>query len=604
MKRLNDRVMNSMEDLVIHISTVNGTGSQSANQLLTKILFRNGFSVGSYNFFPSNIAGLPSSYFLRINNKSYTALQDKTDLLINLNPKTLTEDLKILKPSGTLITDKKDSSTISCDIIHKALPLNQSLIKLKDCPLKVKKVLKNIVYVGLISQWLGLERDLSEKAIKDFFSRLGKGESLIEINLKAFHEGCLMAETNPLNINFEKPSLRKNNQILIDGNSATALGALFSGCQFLSWYPITPATSLAENFEKYGNRYQKNPKTFTVIQTEDEIAALGQALGAGWAGLRTMTSTSGPGLSLMAEGAGLAYFAEVPAVICNVQRAGPSTGLPTRTSQGDLLSACFLSHGDTRHVVLMPGNVEECFSLTQKAFELADQLQTPVILLSDLDLAMNLQTSQPFPYKTSSLKRGKILKEKDLERQDFARYQDREGDGVSPRVLPGTPHLKAGYLTRGSGHDELANYSEFPEDYQKIQNKLKTKWEKARELMPKSIILKEENTVKTFVTFGKNESAVREAIDILKKEGFHFNYLRIRSYPLHPEAEEFLKTQKEIHVVEQNRDGQLKRLLKGEYPHLKAHFQSILRYNGRPFSPQSIVDQFHQVKKNFNGKIS
>ena len=593
------------QDLIIHISTVNGTGSQSANQLLTKILFRHGFSVGSYNFFPSNIAGLPSSYFLRINTKDYTAWQDQTDLLVNLNPKTLIEDLKILKPSGSLITDKKDSVSPSLEVTHKALPLSQSLLKLKDCPLKVKKVLKNIVYVGLISRWLGLDRTLSEKAMEDFFSRLGKGGSLIQINLKAFHEGWLMAEDHLLELEIKKPSSPKNNQILIDGNSATALGALFSGCQFLAWYPITPATSLAENFEKYGNYYQKNPKTFTVIQAEDEIAALGQVLGAGWAGLRAMTSSSGPGLSLMAEGAGLAYFAEVPAVICNVQRAGPSTGLPTRTSQGDLLSACFLSHGDTRHVVLMPGNVEECFSLTKEAFDLADQLQTPVILLSDLNLAMNLQTSRPFPYKTSSLKRGKILKEKELEKQHFARYQDREGDGISSRVLPGTPHPKAGYLTRGSGHDELANYSESPEDYQKIQNKLKIKWEKARELMPKSIILKEENTAKAFVTFGKNESAVREAIDILKKEGLYFNYLRIRSYPLHPEAEEFLKIQKEIYVVEQNRDGQLKRLLKGEYPHLKTHFQSILRYNGRPFSPQSIVDQFHhQVKKSFNGKIS
>ena len=311
-----------------------------------------------------------------------------------------------------------------------------------------------------------------------------------------------------------------------------------------------------------------------------------------------MTSTSGPGLSLMAEGAGLAYFAEVPAVICNVQRAGPSTGLPTRTSQGDLLSTCFLSHGDTRHIVLLPGNVEECFSFASQAFDLAEQLQTLIILLTDLDLAMNLQVSPAFSYKPHPLKRGKIKKAEDLDKEDFLRYKDSDGDGVSYRVLPGTPHFKAGYLTRGSGHNEGGGYSEAPEDYQKILNKLKTKWEKAKKLMPESLILKEQNESKAFVTFGKNESAVREAMDILKQEQITFNYLRIRSYPLHSDAEEFLKTQDELYIVEQNRDGQLKRLLIGEYPHLKAKMYSILKYTGQPFSAEEIVSQFKEKRGN------
>lgn len=577
------------KDVVIYISTVNGTGSLSANQMMATILFHHGLEPGSCNFFPSNIAGLPCLYALRVNTQGRTAFKDKADLLINLNPKTLLEDLKYLKSlKGCLITDKKSPSPpTSFNGTHKILPF--SLLNLKECPVKAKKFLKNIIYVGLISRFLGLDKNLCQKAIHNFLSRIGKLTSLIEINLQVFNEGWRMAEENPLDLKLEKFTVRKNNRIFIDGNSAAALGALSAGCRLLSWYPITPATSLAENFEKYGSHLYKS-KNFTLIQAEDEMAALGQVLGAGWAGLRAMTSTSGPGLSLMAEGAGLSYFAEIPAVICNVQRAGPSTGLPTRTAQGDLLSACFLSHGDTKHIVLLPGSVEECFSLTEKAFELAEELQTLIILLSDLDLAMNLHSSPTFSYAPSPLKRGKVRKAEELNEQDFERYKS-EKDGVSYRILPGTTHFKAGYLTRGSGHNEQARYSESPEDYKKILNKLKTKWEKAKRLMPKPVILKEASD-KTFITFGKNESAVREAIDILKKDHGDFNYMRLLSYPFPLSVEDFLKTQKEIYVVEQNRDGQLKGLLRNEYPHLRIHFHSILKYTGQPFSPQDIVFQF------------
>ena len=466
------------KDVVIYISTVNGTGSLSANQMMATILFHHGLEPGNCNFFPSNIAGLPCLYALRVNTQGRTAFSGQADLLISLNPKTLPEDLKYLKPlEGCLITDKKSPPPpASFKGIHKALSF--SLLNLKDCPVKAKKFLKNIIYVGLISNFLGLDKNLCKNFIRNFLSRSNKPTSLIEINLKVFEEGWEMAKENPLNLKLENFSVSEKNRIFIDGNSAAALGALSAGCRLLSWYPITPATSLAENFEKYGNLLYKS-KNFTVIQAEDEMAALAQVLGAGWAGLRAMTSTSGPGFSLMAEGAGLSYFAEIPAVICNVQRAGPSTGLPTRTAQGDLLSACFLSHGDTKHIVLLPGNVEECFSLTEKAFELAEELQTLIILLSDLNLAMNLYSSPTFSYTPSPLKRGKVRKAEELNKQDFSRYK-LEKDGVSYRILPGTPHSKAGYLTRGSGHNEQAHYSESPEDYKQILNKLKIKWEQAK----------------------------------------------------------------------------------------------------------------------------
>ena len=582
-----------MQDLSVQISTVNGTGSQTANKLLTKMLFRCGFKPGSYNFFPSNIAGLPCSYFLRINALGRTALQDKTDLLISLNPQTLARDLTRLKPSGVLIKDKKDPLFSNLPLPRRVLelPLNQSLLQLPSASFKMKKALRNMISTGLLSQWMGLSEKVCQKVLEDSFKT-----SVLDLNQKAFEEGRRLAKEAALDLKINiapSAAVSSEKRILTDGNSAMALGALFSSCKLLSWYPITPATGLAESFEKYARIIEPGEeKTIISLQAEDETAALGHVLGAGWAGLRAMTATSGPGLSLMTEGAGLGYFAEVPAVICNVQRAGPSTGLPTRTAQGDLLSSCFLSHGDTKHIVLLPGTVKECFSLCALAFDLADQLQTPVILLSDLDLAMNLESSPPIPFPKTPLKRGKILSADQLDEFHFQRYSAQFEDGVSYRVLPGADHTKSGYLTRGSGHNENADYSEEPEDYRKMQDKLKKKWNFAKSLMPKPLILEAEDSLKAFVTFGKNENAVKEAVDILEEKGIRFNLLRILSYPWHPAAEEFLKKQEEIYVVEQNRDGQLKQLLLGECPCLKGKMHSILRYDGRPFSASNITDHF------------
>ena len=404
----------------------------------------------------------------------------------------------------------------------------------------------------------------------------------------------------------EKQELEEN--ILIDGNTSMALGALSAGCQFVSWYPITPASSLAEIFEKFANIYQRDKngkKNFLVLQAEDELAAIAHVIGAGWTGIRAMTATSGPGLSLMSEGAGLAYWTEIPAVLCNIQRAGPSTGLPTRTQQADLLSSCFLSHGDSKHIVFLPGNSEEAFSLTAKAFDLAEELQTLIIVLSDLDLAMNLKPSRVFPTPQKSLKRGKVLKEKDLEKINFLPYEDPDKDGISYRTLPGICHPKGSYLNRGSGHNKQAEYSETAEDYTWKLNKLQRKWQTAKTLMPEPIIESFQDREIAFVTFGANEDSLKELRDHLESKNILTNFMRIRSFPFPKSAEFFLKKQSEIFVVEQNRDAQLKQLLAGEFPEHSHKMKSLLQYDGRPLMAERLKKQFNKLwtKKETGGKV-
>ena len=436
--------------------------------------------------------------------------------------------------------------------------------------------------------------------LKDSFA---KSQEILNWNLEIFKKARSLAKQNPLPSHLKSIKLQTqknlhNNSVLMDGNTSMALGALFSGCQFVSWYPITPATSLAESFEKFANQYQINKdqkKRFMVLQSEDEISALNQVIGAGWAGLRAMATTSGPGLSLMAEAAGLSYFSEVPAVLCNIQRAGPSTGLPTRTQQSDLLSSCFLSHGDSRHIVLIPGNLKECFSFMSQAFDLAEQLQTLVIVLSDLNLGMNLQTSSIFEYKKQNFKRGKLLDEKNLPK-DFARYKDIDKDGVSYRSLPGTNLGDAAYFTRGSGHNEKAEYSEDPKDYSEKLNKLKRKWDFSKSLMPEPIVEDSKKTSLAFITFGNNDEAIKEALYRLEKEGTSSNFMRIRSFPFHKNIKDFLEKHSEIFVVEQNRDGQLKQLLSMEFPNESHKLKSITQYDGLPFYSKNIEQQFKGLR--------
>lgn len=637
-----------MIDLTIHISTVNGTGSLSANEILTRIFFREGFPVGNYNFFPSNIAGLPCTYTLRINSAGYISYNPEGDILINLNPKTLNKDLQNLKPSGVLVTDKKNEKYtrgLSFKGTHLSLPLTEAVNSLPNLPLRFKKLFKNMIYVGLVCEWFNIPEDSISKTVSDFFQRAGKSKDIAHLNALAINKGRELGKQNSISLLISKDfpetndsssprktgikspspnltqtvnnirpltvqknssaSLSKENKrkrILIDGNTAVALGALSAGCQLLSWYPITPSSSLAESFEKIANKYQKTKeggKKFAVFQAEDELAAIHHVLGAGWVGLRAMTATSGPGLSLMAEGAGLAYFAEVPAVLCDVQRAGPSTGLPTRTQQGDLLSACFLSHGDARHPVLIPGTVEESFSFAFKAFDLAEQTQTLVILLMDLDLGMNLHSGSLFQPEKQPLKRGKVLRKEDLDKRDFARYKDEDKDGVSYRTLPGTAHFKAGYFTRGSGHNEEAQYTEDPKEYSLMLDKLKRKWETVKSLIPDPVIESEAETSLAFITFGNNENALREVRDILEKKEVKTNYMRIRAYPFSEKVGNFLKNHSRIFIVEQNREGQLRQLLNSEFPNERSKMKSILQYDGRPFFVKNILQQFEKLTRNY-----
>ena len=633
-----------MGNLNINIATINGTGSLSANQLLTKILFRSGWSVGSYNFFPSNIAGLPCVYSLRLNSQGYRGFTSQADVLINLNPKNFFNNLNDLQPQGLLVSDEKDKleqmlngkiltsinqnssqTKYSFQGLHWALPISQSLKTMENINPKKRILFKNMIYVGILCEWLKIEKETVKKSLEDFF-QMTKGEEIIQQNLQAIEIGqnLVLKHSFPFSLPEKKiadqnkkiseATVQKRNKttsqsvdsktgILIDGNTSMALGALFSGCQFLSWYPITPASSVAENFEAFANRYQKDKegkKKFLVLQAEDELAAIAQAIGAGWAGLRAMTATSGPGLSLMSEGAGLSYFAEVPVVLCNIQRAGPSTGLPTRTQQGDLLSSCFLSHGDSKHIVLIPGTPKEVFDLTAQAFDLAEELQTLVIVLSDLDLGMNLKICEPFIMNDKTLKRGKVLKETDLQKIDFLPYKDPEGDGVSYRTLPGVRHSKGAYLNRGSGHNEKAEYSERHQDYSWKLDKLKRKWETAKKLMPEPVTESFPGRKIAFVTFGPNEYSLKELRDSLEKQGILSNFMRVCSFPFPQSVEYFLKEQSEIFVVELNRDGQLKQLLSGEFPEYSYKMKSLLQYDGRPLAADYIKDQFFKLYSKAN----
>ena len=647
-----------MSNLKFNISTQNGTGSTSANQLLTRLLFRSGWNVGSYHFFPSNIAGLSCLYHIRINSKVHTGFSSPVDMLISLNPKTFSDDLKELKEGGLLITDAKAKGFENFKGTHWKLPITDSVRQIPRISFKKKALFKNMVYLAFLSRLLKIDFDLIRKSLQDFFQK-PENTDIIQENLKVFEvvkewagdyelpfpipaknsefgkgfefredseafkvsepvrnsevtkktEPAKSSEAVKNSVLDKNSSDTKKKKILIDGNTSSAIGALFAGCQFASWYPITPASSLAENFERLTELYQKDSEgknKVLVLQAEDELAAISQVIGAGWAGLRAMTSTSGPGLSLMAEGAGLSYFAEVPAVICHVQRAGPSTGLPTRTQQSDLLSACFLSHGDSRHIVLLPGNPEECFQFTKLAFELAEQLQTLVIVLTDLDLGLNLRVSSYFEFPTEfSLEKQRTLNSEDLDKKEgFKPYKDEEGDGVSYRTLPGIQNPKGAYFTRGSGHNEKAEYSEKPADYKYILDKLKRKWDKAKKDMPACIIELEESVEIAFITFGANEASIQELREELTAQKKPSNYLRIRSFPF-PEKQlaDFLKKQKHIFVVEQNRDAQLKQLLSGEFPEESHKMISLLQYDGRPLLFSHIKAEFEKQAPAFLKKL-
>ncbi|HYL96181.1 MAG TPA: 2-oxoacid:acceptor oxidoreductase subunit alpha, partial [Terriglobales bacterium] len=477
-----------VNDMSIQVATVNGSGSQSSNTVLLRTIFQMGVPVSGKNLFPSNIAGLPTWYTIRANKDGYIARKKEIDFLVAMNPETAQEDVMALGDGAVVLYDEPlNLRSLRQDLIFYSVPYDKLVASV--CPeAKLRKLVKNMVYVGVVARLLNLDMAEVEKAIRKQFARKVKAA---ELNLAAARGGydyavASLTKNDPYRI--ERMDKNKG-KIIIDGNSASALGCMFAGVTVVTWYPITPSSSLVETLIDYMKQYRIGPDgkaTFAIVQAEDELAAIGMVIGAGWAGARSMTATAGPGISLMAEFAGLAYYTEVPAVIWDIQRVGPSTGLPTRTSQGDLLSTAFLSHGDTKHILLFPSSPHECFSFAGEAFDLADQFQTPVFVLSDLDLGMNNWMSEPFDYPEKPIARGKILSKEDLERLGgFQRYKDVDGDGIPYRTLPGTEHPSAAWFARGSGHNEKSQYSERPDDFERNMERINRKFETARSYVPR-----------------------------------------------------------------------------------------------------------------------
>lgn len=596
MSNLVDRAVPSANDFVMTTATANGSGSQSSNNVLVRTLFRLGLAVGGKNLFPSNIAGLPTWFTIRCNENGFTARKQFADILIAMNSATAAEDLKLVHPGGFVIINSEiriPETALRTDVTMIPVPFRDIVQPVSES-VKLRKLLVNMVYVGVVAELLKIPQGCLTEVVSHQFA--GK-ESVIDTNLKAIAAGREWTAANLSGLEFPfrvEPRPGQNlDKILIDGNTAAAIGLVFGGCTFASWYPITPASSLMETFIELAEKYRVAPdgkKTFAVVQAEDELAAVSMVLGAGWTGARAITSTSGPGLSLMAEAAGLAYFAEIPAVIWDVQRVGPSTGLPTRTMQGDLRAAYTLSHGDIRHVVLLPGTAAECFSFAQCAFDLAERLQTLVIVLSDLDTGMNLHIAHKFDYPSERFDRGRVLTPEDLEKLGrFERYRDTEGDGVPARTLPGTEHPLAAYFTRGTGHDESGNYSENPVVFKAGMDRLARKLETARNMVPKPVQDVHPGCKVGILIFGSTHEASGEARFLLSNEGIETNCMRIRALPFTLEVEEFLDSQERVYVIEQNRDGQLSQILRTELPQYWHKCHSVRHYDGLPLDADTIV---------------
>lgn len=585
-----------VNDWSIQVATVNGSGSQSANVVLLRTLFQMGIPVSGKNLFPSNIAGLPTWYTIRASHKGYIGRKKEVDLLVAMNPETVEEDIKALPRGAAVIynSDMRLGFPMRDDISSFGVPFNKLAGEIST-DVKLKKLLANMVYVGVVGYLLDLDRAEIEKAVVRQFRTKQKAQ---ELNLQAVDKGWTYAKENlarSLRLRAERMNATAG-KIIIDGNAAAALGAVFAGCTVVAWYPITPASSLCESTISYLQKYRVDPDgkaTFAVVQAEDELAAIGMCIGAGWAGARAMTATSGPGISLMAEFAGLGYFVEAPAVVYDVQRVGPSTGLPTRTSQGDLLSLAYLSHGDTKHIALIPGTIKEIFEFSGMAFDLAERFQTPVFCVLDLDFGMNNWMSEPFDYPTAPLDRGKVLTAEDLDRLgSFARYRDVDGDGIPYRTLPGTDHPAAAYFTRGSGHNEEAKYSEKPTDYKNLMDRLARKYETARKHVPAPVIDGKGNKI-GIVAYGSTEAAMAEARDqLLGERGLATDYMRIRALPFTREVFDFVAAHDRVYVVEQNRDGQMAMILKTELPGTDAaKLRNVLIYDGWTVDARTISDE-------------
>lgn len=588
-----------VNDFSIQVATVNGSGSQTANNVLMRSIFRMGVPVSGKNLFPSNIAGLPTWFTIRASAKGYVARKAENDLLILMNPETAREDVATATPGCFVIYDEPlKLDGLRDDLTFVPVPFQQLVTA--SCPEpKLHKLVKNMIYVGVAAQILSIDMEAVKAAIA---AQLGGKAKAIELNQGAVAAGYDWAAANL------KPQDKlkvvhadgAKGKIMIEGNAATAMGAMFAGVQVVGWYPITPSSSVVENLIELSEEHRLDAEgrnTVAIVQMEDELASAGLVFGAGWAGARSMTATSGPGISLMSEFIGLGYFAEIPGVFVNVQRTGPSTGMPTRTMQGDIEICAKCSHGDTLHICLLPGTMEECFRFGYDAFDLAERFQTPIFLVTDLDLGMQSWMSDPFTYPEGKLDRGKVLGEKELkEMKDWGRYKDVDGDAIPYRTLPGTPGGKGAYFTRGSGHNDKALYTEKGPEYMAIVDRLRKKIETAKSFVPKPVSrdLGSENGI---LAFGSSDPAIKEAQDLLAASGKKFDYLRLRALPFTAEVDAFVAAKKVIHVVEQNRDGQMAALLKEFYPVHAAKFHSVLHYDGLALDAQSVVDGINGFEK-------
>jgi 2-oxoglutarate/2-oxoacid ferredoxin oxidoreductase subunit alpha len=592
-----------INDLTIQAATVNGSGSQTANLVLTRAIFHMGIPVAPKNVFPSNIEGLPTWYQLRVTPEGHMARSDQVDILVAFNVATWRQDLKTVRAGGVIIHEEAFSTAdVRSDVFYYPVPFSK-LAKSKIQNDTLRKQLANMIYVGVVAGLLGIPWEALEHGVKRQFQSKPKA---VQVNLDAIKVGYdhwqdNFSKKDPYRL--EPMTGVVDGKVLVEGNQAAALGALMGGVTVAAWYPITPSSSLCENLIAYAERFRTDPKTgeklISIVQAEDELAAVGMAIGAGWAGARSMTSTSGPGISLMAEFAGLAYYAEVPVVIFDIQRIGPSTGLPTRTSQADVGFAFTLSHGDTRHIVLLPGSVEECYEFARDAFDYADRFQTPVFVLSDLDLGMNLWMTPEFKYPEKPFDRGKVLSKEDLERLagEWGRYRDVDGDGVPYRTLPGTDHPAAGFFTRGSGHDEFARYTESAEIYAQNMDRLARKLETARHALPAPVVDESTKSAIGLIAFGSTHAAVLEAREALAAAARPVDYLRLRALPLSDEVAAFVSRHERVYVIEQNRDGQVYDIVRLALPaELVGRVHSIRHYDGQPIPAPAITAPLLQTE--------
>ena len=594
----------AVNDFTIRVATVNGSGSQSSNLVLTNAILRLGVPVAPKNVFPSNIEGLPTWYDIRATSRGYRCRARTIDLLVALNAATWVQDVASVRPGGAIVHESTypvSGLTQRDDITYFAVPFNElSKAHVKDGAMR--KYLTNMIYVGVIAELLRIPESTIEAAISAQFKSKPKAAAA---NLEAVRVGSAYAREHlsPLKqIAVEPMTGATDDLFFIDGNRAAALGSVMGGCTVSGWYPITPASSLCESFISFCEKYRVDPETgerkYAIVQAEDELAAIGMVIGAGWAGARAMTATSGPGISLMAEYVGYASFAEIPAVIFDVQRVGPSTGLPTRTMQGDLSFVYTLGHGDTKHPVLLPGTVEELYEDGMASLDLAERLQCPVFVLSDLDLGMNSWLTKPFVFPEKPFDRGKVLTAEDLKAQpDWGRYRDVDGDGIPYRTLPGTDHPAAGYFTRGTGHDEEAKYSENPEVWLQNLNRLARKHDTARTMVPQPQCDDAGHSV-GILAYGSTHHAVVEARDLLRSAGLETDYLRVRALPLAAEVAAFIERHERVYVVEQNRDGQLFGILRNELsPEQIARLRSVRHYSGVPIDASAIVEPLLESRK-------